>query len=249
MDDFHLPQVKELGASYNYGRGQPHAEQVGKLAVQIACTFRDEGICPVSADDVRVLEAAGWLHDTGKFPAVLEKYRAEAASSGIEWEDDGHNLLSFLMVKHELNPLLKARNLPPVPEEDEAALLYCILWHNGSKYPVLPETPGDWLPRCRRLAAIFRVADALDRGLVQKVASISVEPFTNEITGNSELGFTIGYHRAAGGRPSSLGKAFGLSTQPSRISLEIERALEKSDLMLKAFGLAAIHFKRTYIAD
>jgi len=144
---------EEIGAEYNYGRGKEHAKQVAKLALQ----FRDELVrlhmLSRSTSDEYIVKAAGFLHDIG--------VDSNAIGEG------GHNERSYKTLVKELNP-------EELAKEETRIILDCILFHRNTLWRDWRRMTPKKSEHGMRLAAAFRIADALDRSLGQLVRGISL---------------------------------------------------------------------------
>lgn len=190
-----LAVLEQLAKENNFGRGPGHAKQVRKLSLKIYDELVRLGLLDGADRDKAILSAVALLHDIG-----LPK--------------EPHNEAAFNMLNSEIPKLLATQ---PLPLEDLSALLYCVLWHRGSRFAgrgnIEIVNPG----YTRKMAAITRVADALDRTLRQLVEDVSLG------LSAERLSFTV------------------TSEQP--IEVELSRAKDKSDLLKEAFRLAAVDFR------
>ena len=187
--------VRKLARDKNYGRGPRHAIQVNKLSLKIYDELVRLSMVDQTNQQREALEAASLLHDVG-----LPK--------------EPHNEVAFDFLSGEIPERMGAEALHP---EELSMILYCILWHRGESFvkrgivDILNPT------RTKKMAAIIRVADALDRSLQQVVTHVSLRPK------NRQLIFTI---------------SSGCS-----IKTEVDRAKKKADLMKEAYGLTEVHFE------
>jgi exopolyphosphatase/guanosine-5'-triphosphate,3'-diphosphate pyrophosphatase len=147
-----------------------------------------------SKNDKTILRSASLLHNTGL-------------------PEEPHNKTGFDMLSVEIP---RALSTIPLAQEDLSTILYCVLWHRGRAFKQRGHVEIKDRPHVRKMAAILRVADGLDRSLMQVVENVSL----NLIGGR--LRFSISATQAA--------------------DAEIKRADEKADLMREAFGVKAIEF-------
>lgn len=191
----HLAGLEQLARQKNFGRGSGHAKQVRKLSLRIYDELARLALVDRAERERVILSAAALLHDIG-----LPK--------------EPHNEASFDMVNSEILKLLDNK---PLPSEDLSMLLYCVLWHRGSGFRsrgnIEIVNPG----YTRKMAAITRVADALDRTLRQLVEDVSLELHGRRLV------FVVN------------------SKQP--IHIEVSRAREKSDLMTESFDIEEVDFR------
>lgn len=185
-----LIQALALGEHYHSNRH--HAQQVSRLAasifdqLQVATNF-NLGLGPV---DRRLLKGAALLHEIGQYIAY-----------------SGHHKHSYYLILHSDLPGLSGT---------EKLILACVARYHRKSHPKaahegfhLLDKPGR--ERVRRLAAILRIADALDReqqSLVNEVR-VKLQPHT--------VDFYISVHYQA--------------------AIEIWSAKQKGDLFEEAFGL------------
>jgi exopolyphosphatase/guanosine-5'-triphosphate,3'-diphosphate pyrophosphatase len=134
-----LQAVRDLGARYRYDR--EHAEQVTGLALSLF----DQLAEPLQLDpaDRSLLEAAAMLHDVGYYVAY-----------------DRHHKHSYHLILHA--------NLPSFTRREMAMTASIARYHTKSLPKRTHESwatldPPDRLT-VRRLAALLRIADGLDRG-------------------------------------------------------------------------------------
>ena len=148
-----LDILRKLAEDKKYGRGSGHALQVKKLALRIYDGLAIAGWLNGTEDDKMILEAAALLHDIGLPRAP-------------------HNEVAFDFLADKVPGLLATH---PLPDDDLATLLYCVLWHRDEVF----ENRGNvGVPNpvyTKKMSAIIRVADALDRTLWQLVEDISLE--------------------------------------------------------------------------
>ena len=110
----------------------------------------------------------------------------------------------------------EALSATPLASEELATILYCVLWHRGRAFKQRKNIEIKDPSYVRKLAAILRVADGLDRSLTQIIADVGLS------LRDGRLIFSIS------------------SKLPADI--EIMRADEKADLMREAFDIEEIDF-------
>lgn len=191
-----LSQCKELeqiAIERNYGRGKEHSYQVKRLALVIYDELNRLGILD-GREGEKVIEAAALLHDIGL-------------------PQEPHNESAFDILTTEIPKRLQSE---PLSEHELSAILYCVLWHRG-KYPTKRNDVEIVIPLyIEKIASIIRVADALDRGLCQRVEGVRLELSDNHLI------FKVIAHE--------------------NIKVELKRAEEKSDLLKEAFNLEEVNF-------
>lgn len=192
MTDDQLSILVKLAKDKKYGRGLNHAYQVNKLALRIYDQLSAAGALESSKDDKMMLKAAALLHDIG-LPG------------------QPHNEAGFDILAKTLPVLLVCH---PLPDAEFSTLLYCVLWHRESSFTkrgtVAITNPG----YTSQMAAIIRVADALDRTLGQLVKDVRIR-----LDGRLLTVAVFSKHS---------------------VDTEIHRAKEKSDLLKEAYGLAEV---------
>lgn len=186
---------KELGAEYNYGRSKEHAEQVAKLALNLWRELVRLDVLSPSSSDEYILEAAAYLHDIGVSP--------KAKGEG------GHNERSCKTLRNELSP-------QELATEETKIILDCILFHRANLWQGWRKMAPKKSEHGMKLAAIFRIGDALDRSLQQLVKDISLKLSENKLI--CEISPT---------------KSSVVNTIKA---YEVPRAEEKSDLFKDVFG-------------
>ena len=190
-----LESLRKVAKGKNYGRGPDHAKQVNKLSQKIHDELLRLGLMDVASGQKEVLEAASLLHDVG----LPREPHNEVA----------FDFLSGEIPKHMVGNPLRGEELP--------AILYCILWHRGRSFARRGTIDIANPSSTKKLAAILRVADALDRTLRQVVKDVSL------CLDGQCLIFTAS------------------SSYP--IDIEMHRGSEKADLMKEAFDLTEVAFK------
>jgi len=195
MTNKQLRELEKLAEDRDYGSGPAHSKQVEKLTLEIYGGIVSLGLLTESNNDRRILSAAAWLHNIG-VPA------------------DKHNQVAFDRLRTDIPAALIT---DPLPAKDLSAILYCVLWHRGNKHKSRADVKIIRRPHVTKLAAILRVADALDRSFTQKIDDVSVTRNENSLE-------------------------FKLSSSYPVVD-EIERAQEKANLLIEAFGLKEISFK------
>ncbi len=190
-------KLQELAESRDYGRGIKHAEQVKTL-----CLRTYDELCRL------------------KLVVNSEKNRALLASSSLLHDlglpGSPHNEAGFDLLAVEIPRVLASDPLKP---EELSTILYCVLWHRDSNFSQRGSVAIADSPYTEKMAAILRVADALDRSLHQVVGDVSL------ILRGRHLTFHIS------------------SRTPAEI--EIHRAGQKANLMKEAFALEVIDFEGT----
>ena len=136
-----LSILQKLAKDHNFGRGPGHANQVNTLSAKIYHGLVLAGLLNKTEQDERVLGAAALLYDIG-----LPK--------------EPHNEIAFDLLTDEI-PRLTAAN--PLPGQELSAILYCVLWHRGATFLKRGTVAVPDLSYAKKMAAILRVADALDR--------------------------------------------------------------------------------------
>jgi exopolyphosphatase/guanosine-5'-triphosphate,3'-diphosphate pyrophosphatase len=194
MDSEQLKALKRLAKKHNYGGSPEHAKQVMRLSMSIYKELARLNLLHKSKEGKALLKCAALLHNTGL-------------------PDEPHNKAAFDMLRLEIPEALA--DMLPAPEE-LSTILYCVLWHRGRNFEARGNIKIEDPPRVSRLAAILRVADALDRSFEQIVDDVSL----------------------------SLSKGGWLFSVSSTLPTEAElaRADEKADLMRQAFDIEKIDF-------
>ncbi|HWO89535.1 MAG TPA: HD domain-containing protein, partial [Gemmatimonadales bacterium] len=128
-----------------------HVEQVLRLSRRLYDALGRRLGC--QEGDWEILEAAALLHDVGQ----LVSYK-------------GHHKHSYHLITH-------AENLPLSPE-DRLLVATVSRYHRRSpptkKHPEYARLPKDQRERVKRLAALLRVADGLDRGHIAAVETLRI---------------------------------------------------------------------------
>ena len=196
MKSAQITILEQLAKKRNYGRTPEHAKQVMKLSLKIYEELARLGMLTESEEDKAILQSAALLHDTG-----LSK--------------EPHNEAGFDMLSVEIPKALSSISLSI---EETATILYCVLWHRGSAFNSRGNIEITNMLYVKKMAAILRVADALDRSLRQIVEDINLD-----LTEGC-LNFSI--------------------SSKSSADTEKRRANEKADLMKEAFNLKDVDFTR-----
>jgi exopolyphosphatase/guanosine-5'-triphosphate,3'-diphosphate pyrophosphatase len=142
-----LTACARLGRRYHFD--EAHGELVAKLAAQLFDDLRD--VHGLGDRDRLLLRAAALLHDVGDFVRY-----------------DGHHKHSYYLILHS-----DVMGLTP---SERAIVANVARYHRKSlpdpSHPNFRELGKDERTRVRAMAAILRVADALDREHLAKVASV-----------------------------------------------------------------------------
>jgi exopolyphosphatase / guanosine-5'-triphosphate,3'-diphosphate pyrophosphatase len=146
-----LRQFSVLNLGRLYGFEQAHADQVTRLALSLFDQLADRHHYGTAERDC--LWAAGQLHDIG---TVVDYY-------------DHHKHTAYILLNAGL----------PGYSHHETALIALLCQYHRKGQPVLeqlhaPAQPGD-LERARRLAAVLRLAEYLDRSRSQAVTRLQLE--------------------------------------------------------------------------
>lgn len=196
----------ELGAKYGFGWSENHCRQVIKLGQQLYKEVVALGLLPTGSDsDLQVIQDAGFVHDIGR--------SHKAVGEGE------HNVKSVATLKKELGSMACA-------EEHNQLVLYCVHYHTGDEWKEThaeKEVSPDLLGHAKRLCGLFRIADALDHGLQNRVRGISLALDSTKLSC----------------------KIFAASNE-ARVRIkydEMIQATKKSDLLKKAFGLKEANFE------
>ncbi len=195
MSPEQLKILEKLAAERNYGRGPNHAKQVRKLSLKIHGELIRLDILKKNAQDGQILNSAALLHDIG-----LPK--------------EPHNEVAFDFLSREIPTRLTSA---PLSHLELQTILYCILWHRGRTFAKRGNVDIMDIDHTKKMAAVLRVADALDRTLRQ-----SIEDVTLRIR-NQDLIIT--------------------ALSKYSIETEINRAKEKSDLMKETYALTEVRFE------
>ncbi len=147
-----LECLRQIAEYYDYGWGQPHglihAEQVTRLALKIFDELLRLGLSHGQvSSDVELIKAAGYLHDIGRSRKAMGK--------------EEHNEKGFETLRQVTPQRMTGQ---PLTEDELGILLYCVLFHRGHDFSDRKELPLLQPQRTKRLAAILRIADALDHG-------------------------------------------------------------------------------------
>ena len=142
--------VREFAERCHYE--EPHARHVQRLVLQLFDAIGARLRC--NSDDRRLLSDAALLHDVG-----------------YHINYDGHH-------KHSLHLIMHAELLGMSPDE-QLVLAHVARYHRGGepdkkKHREFGELDRSTRRRVRRLAAVLRVADGLDRGHVGAVERVKV---------------------------------------------------------------------------
>ena len=196
----------ELGAKYDFGWHENHSRQVIKLCQQFYKEIVAHGLLPRSSDrNMQVIEDAGFVHDIGRSSRAIGKGK--------------HPERSVATLKEELGPTACA-------EEHSQLVLYCVHHHTGNFWKEASadkEVSPDLIEHAKKLCAIFRIADALDHGLQNRVDRVSLTLDGLKITCKIF--------------PASSGASRGIDSD------EKIKAEEKADLMKEAYGLTEVSFE------
>lgn len=147
-----LECLHQIAEYYDYGWGQPygltHAEQVTRLALKMFDELLHLGLPHGQvSSDVELIKAAGYLHDIGRSRIILQV--------------GDHNRLGFDTLRQVIPQCVTGE---PLTKDELSILLYCVLFHRGHDFSERKEVPLLQPQRTKRLAAILRIADALDHG-------------------------------------------------------------------------------------
>jgi exopolyphosphatase/guanosine-5'-triphosphate,3'-diphosphate pyrophosphatase len=194
MTDEQLKALKRFAKSLDYGSGPEHSKQVKRLSLKIFRELVRLNLLVDSENDRKILSAAALLHNIG-LPAKR------------------HNEAAFDILENEIPATLASDPLSP---DDLSAILYCILWHRGNSFSQRHDIGISDLPHISKLAAIVRIADALDRSFQQVVDDVILDSTDNSLE-------------------------FILKSKYS-VDAERERAREKADLFIEAFKLKDVSF-------
>jgi len=198
VEDSGLTDVQRVvivfGRRYDFGRGEGHALKVRDLALKMFDDARRLGLHGMGPRERLWLEAAALLHDVG------------VSVGGEHHESSKELILSSEELRRALGPLgLKA-------------VAWIAFFHRREPDPLEHPDP-EWRELLKsecggavvRLAATLRVADALDRSLLQAVEGVELERDGDRV----------------------LVKAYSRGDA----SVEVERAREKARLFERAFGV------------
>jgi HD superfamily phosphodiesterase len=156
-------QFYVLGVKYGFGLSEKHSEQVIKLGHQLYDQLVAAGLLPVpSTRDKQVIQDAGYVHDIGRNPKAI----------GI-----GHH--------NEKGVTTLMSELTTYADEHTRLVLYCVNHHRGDDWKMPnanKEVPANLLPDAKRLCGIFRIADALDHGLQDRLSKVSLRLEGSKLT-------------------------------------------------------------------
>ncbi len=151
-----LSAIVELGEKYGFGRGREHAFKVRDLALRIFDETRRLGLHEMGGRERFWLEAAALLHDIGV------------------WVGEEHHAWSRRLILEGLKGVLD--------DPDLEAIAWIAFFHRRRPDPLSYSDP-EWIKLLKskhgdvvvKLAAILRIADALDRSLCQVVDDVKLD--------------------------------------------------------------------------
>lgn len=131
-----------------------HARQVARLSLSLFDQLRDLGVHGLSDLDRRVLLVAAVLHDAGQFLSYRRHH------------------------KHSLY-LIHNSEVPGISRDDRVLAALVARYHRRAEpreeHYLYMDLPEEERARVRTMAAILRVADALDREHLQRLTSVRAE--------------------------------------------------------------------------
>lgn len=145
-----IASTRNMGRKYSFD--EKHAQFVHDIALKIYDSMQDELVLPPSAR--LLLEVAAYLHDIGVF------IRSEDHQAHSQYIISNSDIFGLSRNSIEIVSLVVFYHRG------------CINYQNDKKYRILPR-----LERIQvlKLAAILRVADALDRGHSQHLKNFTIE--------------------------------------------------------------------------
>lgn len=169
-----------------------HARQVARLSLSVFDQLRD--VHGLSDLDRRVLLVAAVLHDAGQFISYRKHH------------------------KHSLY-LIHNSEIPGISREDRVLAALVARYHRRAEpkeeHFLFAELPEEDRERVRRMAAILRLADALDREHLQRVPGVRVRvdgrALVLELDGRGEL---LLEHWALRKKGRMFSSVFGLRLEP-----------------------------------
>jgi len=201
-----MNQFYDVGKKYGFGWNEKHSSQVIKVALQLYDEVVKAGLLTSpSAEEKQVLQDAAYVHDIGRSSTAVGRGK--------------HNEKGVTTLKKELGSAQCA-------EVHTQLVLYCVAHHRGYEWRKLAadkEVTAHLLGDAKRLCGIFRVADALDHSLQERVNGVSLNLEGRELT------CTI----------------LPRDATPSAAIAGDEEILaeKKSDLFKEAFALKELYFK------
>lgn len=173
-----------------------HARHVTRLSLSLFDQLRE--LHGLSDADRRILVVAAVLHDAGQFISYRRHH------------------------KHSLY-LIHNSEVPGISREDRVLAALVARYHRRAEpreeHFLYAELPAPERERVRRLAALLRVADALDREHLQRVPSLQArvegETLILDLEGRGEL---LLEHWALRKKGRMLTSVFGLGLEPRRVS-------------------------------
>jgi len=148
-----------LTLGHKYVFDEAHGVQVAELALSIFDQLRS--VHGFGAADRKILQAAALLHDIGQFVSYK-----------------GHHKHSLYLIGHS--------ELPSFSHNEMQLVANVGRYHRKSepapRHPAFMELSEEERTRVTGLAALLRLADALDREHVQRVRSVSVKLSDQEVT-------------------------------------------------------------------
>ncbi len=193
-----LSSVVCHGRKYNFGRGRKHAAKVAQLAMKLwKLTSRELGVKPEMPP--APLTAGSILHDIGVCAAGEDRHHESSYREILESD--------------ELRSALG--------EVDLTLTALVALFHRKKGDPRSDErVPDDWMDLVAKMAAVVRMADALDRTLCQLVDGVGLD------CRGGECVLTVYYSKR----------------EPE---VELAKAREKSRLFEEVFGVR-LSFRSAY---
>ncbi len=152
-----LASALTIGRKYHFDRD--HAMQVSKLSLRLFDQLRS--LHGLGAADRRILQAAALLHDIGQFVSF-----------------QAHHKHSQYLISHSELPNFSHHEMQLVAN----VARYHRKAHPGDHHPAFMALDENERVRVTRLASLLRVADALDREHVQRVADLTAKLSDDALT-------------------------------------------------------------------
>jgi exopolyphosphatase / guanosine-5'-triphosphate,3'-diphosphate pyrophosphatase len=168
MNSEQIRALKGLDKRKNYDGSPSHAKQVMRLSIRIHKELARVGMLPKSKNEKAILRSAALLHNVGL-------------------PEEPHNKTGFDILSVEIP---RALSIIPLAPKELSTILYCALASRRNLQPERNIEIKDQ-PHVRKLAAILRIADGLDRSLMQVVENVSLS------LANGRLVFSISSKRPA----------------------------------------------------
>ena len=162
MTDTQVSAIEQLARTFDFGHGVRHSRKVATLSASLFDQLSFLNLIPaLMPEDRRLLFAAALAHDIGASPKAFGSIPDRGQMAVPSRVAANHSMIGCHLLRRAIEESYMPR-LRELTDRDWSALLYCVLWHEGSSDARIADVPLFEPWRTRPLAGMLRLSEGLD---------------------------------------------------------------------------------------